>query len=445
MQSLNPDFHYLANRADDRAYIVAADGRYSVVNTDAFDLLRDEDDRWLADPVYRAFAEVALRQRWVVPDPAGRPSVRVVDRPCHLKRIQYEIDLRCNLHCAHCYCSASPSAPRGMPTEFVLDLVRQAADLGVLQFDITGGEPMARDDLTMIVAAIRDAGMVPGLFTNCTLVTPERAVALRRAGLAAIQTSLDACTPELHDEFRGRPGAFRRALAGIEAFREAGVATSVSVSLNRRNAHQVAGIVDLLGRQLALPFRLDHVIPAGRGAAEHDPIALSNAEFYALLHPYIGDHQQRITKRVCDSPNLATEGRIEPGCGVGASYMFIKHDGRAALCPTMTEAESPDFAQADLRTMSLAEAWERHPTFRRFRDMQCANAQRCPAGKICRGGCRSNAYLLHGQVDSPDEMNCNVHKNPTSTYREFIREYARVDRDPRFRARRSLTVIGGQS
>jgi radical SAM protein with 4Fe4S-binding SPASM domain len=103
--------------------------------------------------------------------------------------------------------------------------------------------------------------------------------------------------------------------------------------------------------------------------------------------------------------------------------MFIKHDGRAALCPTMTEAEGAEFEQASLDGATLQSVWRSHPTFTRFRGVQCRNVDHCPSGDACRGGCRSNAYLLHGSVDSPDEVSCNLHKNGGDEYRNFLGEY----------------------
>ncbi len=422
---LSDTFHYLSNVATGRAFVIDRSGkrRTAVVNPDAFDLLTSDESAWQDDHDYAPFLEKAVGAGWLSAQaPLRAPIVRTVDRNVHLKRLQYEVNLVCNLECAHCYCSSSPRASQGQSTEFVLDIVAQAAKLGVINFDVTGGEPLVRRDMVEVLQAITDHGMIPGLYTNGTLITPEKALELRDAGVRWAQVSLDARTPALHDEIRGKVGAFDRAVKGIRALKAAGVRIRVAVCLNRRNAHEVTEIVDFLRNDLCVEFGLDRVIPAGRGCSAPEPLALPNAEYYALVRPFLADGH--IAAKACDAIGPeASASYIEPSCGVGASYLFLKHDGRAALCPTMTEAESADFVQADLKTMSLADAWERHPTFMAFRGMQCENATVCPTGKNCAGGCRSNAYLLHGRIDSPDEVHCNIHKNSTPTYRPMLEEY----------------------
>ncbi len=424
MLHLSPEFNYVVNTVTDRAFIVSNVGGVSVINTDAMELLADPANGWTEDPAYASFLAAAVAQGWLVGEPPTRaPRIRRIATAHHLRRVQYEVNLVCNLECAHCYCSASPRAPRGESTEFVLRVVRQAAAMGVIFFDVTGGEPLARDDIFEVLGAIREAGMVPGLFTNATLVTPAVAARLRDLGVANVQSSLDARTPDLHDKFRGKRGAFHRAEAGILALKEAGLNVSVSICASKMNAHELPDLHHYISKELGLPLRLDRVIPAGRGIA--DGIALPETEFYQLARLITGGGEDMPLVKVCDSPSDgARNGSISPGCGVGESYVFIKHDGRVALCPTMTEAESPDFGQGSLHELGLEDIWLHHPTFTRFRGMQCQNATRCPSGRTCRGGCRSNAYILHGTVDSPDEMSCNLHKNPTDQYIPYLERYA---------------------
>ena len=65
-----------------------------------------------------------------------------------------EITHRCPLHCVYC---SNPlemkSRTEELPTAAWIDAFEQTAALGALQLDLTGGEPLARADLTELVAA----------------------------------------------------------------------------------------------------------------------------------------------------------------------------------------------------------------------------------------------------------------------------------------------------
>lgn len=426
LHRINPALSCVVNDATDRAYLAWPTGLCDIANVDAFELLASADPAWQQVPAYAAFVAAARKARWLVDEAAGDgPTIRRISTPFHLRRLQYEVNLTCNLECAHCYCSASPRAPNGQSTEFVESVIDQAAAMGVLFFDITGGEPLVRRDVFDLLERIKRRGMLSTLYTNATLVDDEVADRLAAIGVPAVNTSLDARTPELHDQIRGKPRAFERTIRGIRALKARGIRVAVTFCANRKNAHEAEPLSRFLNDELGVDVRVDRVVPAGRGRAVEstDDVALSNEEFYHLVRGLQRTTQVTAAK-VCDSPNILVSGAIEPHCGVGASYLFLKHDGRAALCPTMTEAESPDFAQADLKQMTLEAAWLRHPTFVRYRDVQCRNVSRCPTGKACRGGCRSNAYLLHGSSDSPDELECNQHKNGTAEYVNFLARYA---------------------
>jgi radical SAM protein with 4Fe4S-binding SPASM domain len=450
MYIANPELTCVMNTTEDRAYLAFSNGLCDIANGDALDLVLADDPAWQSDPDYASFLDAARRAEWLVDaGMAGsrpKPTLRRIATDFHLRRLQYEINLTCNLECAHCYCSSSPRAPRGESTAFVESIVDQAAAMGVLFFDVTGGEPLIRGDVYDILARIKQRGMLSSLYTNCTLVDDQVAARLADIGVPAVNTSLDAFSPELHDEIRGKRRAFERTIRGIKELKAVGIRVAVTFCANKRNWHEAEPLTKWLEQELGVDVRVDRVIPAGRVVETENSIALTNEEFYRLVRSL-----QKTTKaqaaKVCDSPTLlGTRGAIEPWCGVGASYLFLKHDGRAALCPTMTEAESPDFVQADLKKMSLEEAWLRHPTFQRYRNVQCRNIGHCPAAETCRGGCRSNAYLIHGTSDSPDEFECNDHKNTGPEYVRFLELYAKADAErgitrARPRERRMLPMV----
>ena len=121
-----------------------------------------------------------------------------------------EITYRCPLHCPYCSNpvtveSAVPSGQQADPTalrtahttanngELTTEewkrIIREAAALGVLQIGFSGGEPLARRDLGVLIRAAREAKLYTNLITSGIGLDDDRVRALRDAGLDSIQLS----------------------------------------------------------------------------------------------------------------------------------------------------------------------------------------------------------------------------------------------------------------
>ncbi len=96
-----------------------------------------------------------------------------------LGQIDIELTERCNNNCIHCCINlpedAADARSREMGTDFVKDILTQAADLGCLTVRFTGGEPLLRGDLAELYEFTRRLEMQVILFTNGRLITPELA------------------------------------------------------------------------------------------------------------------------------------------------------------------------------------------------------------------------------------------------------------------------------
>ncbi|QPV63380.1 TIGR04347 family pseudo-SAM/SPASM protein [Halosimplex litoreum] len=194
---------------------------------------------------------------------------------------------QCNLYCDHCYAAAETEpAPGEMTTAEGKQFLDELAEFGAPVVLFSGGEPLAREDLVELVGHASDAGLRPVLSTNGTLLTEERAAALRDAGLQYVGVSVDGM-PERNDAFRGQEGAFDRALEGIEASQSAGLKTGLRYTITRHNADDLADVVDLLADRGVDRFCFYHLDYGGRGAEIRD----------ADLTP---QERRAAVRRVCD-------------------------------------------------------------------------------------------------------------------------------------------------
>src|SRR5205814_3546032 len=85
-------------------------------------------------------------------------------------------------------------------------VLRQARALGAVQLGLSGGEPLAREDLEPIVAQAHTLGFYINLITSGIGMTEARIRALKAAGLDHIQLSFQDSTRELNRSEERRVG-----------------------------------------------------------------------------------------------------------------------------------------------------------------------------------------------------------------------------------------------
>ena len=175
------------------------------------------------------------RSRWVfrygaVPAPAGIPGED--DRPVG-SRLWLYTNFDCNLHCDYCCVRSSPTVPRReLGLARVERITREAAELGVQEIFVTGGEPFLLEDIGQILLAC--AATAPTtVLTNGMLFTGRREESLRAlpCDRIVLQISLDSPTPELHDLHRG-PGTWMRTREGIQRARDLGFRARLAATVS---------------------------------------------------------------------------------------------------------------------------------------------------------------------------------------------------------------------
>src|SRR5215813_4188131 len=115
-----------------------------------------------------------------------------------------ELTHRCPLHCVYCSNPQELAARSSeLPTGDWASVFRQAAGLGVLQADLTGGEPLARTDIVDLVRAARSAGLYVSLITSGMPLEEARLQCLMEAGLDHVQLSFQGAYEETANEISG--------------------------------------------------------------------------------------------------------------------------------------------------------------------------------------------------------------------------------------------------
>jgi radical SAM protein with 4Fe4S-binding SPASM domain len=349
-------------------------------------------------------------------------TIQEIDTPHHLRRLQIEALTRCNLRCSYCYSESGPQNSLHLSEEELLDLVEQADAMGVYTIDFTGGEFLLHPAWHQALKFSNAKQIATTVHTNGTALTEKNVHILRACEASRVNVAIDSHISSDHDRIRGLDGAFLKTIEGVKRALAAGLKVRVTLMVHKENQHTIGDaprtLREMLGPNVELAF--DRLMPTGGDLTAK--MALTAKDYYEATAPLL--NRQIALGKLCQSPNPSAT--LEPHCGVGHSYAYITSGGEIALCPTMSSRDHQSFAGPSIRSTTLREAWLNHPTFQRYRGVQCTNISHCPAASNCRGGCRSNAYFETGDVSAPDVTSCNEQKNHTMRFRDFLQEYRQV-------------------
>ena len=317
-----------------------------------------------------------------------------------------ELTYRCPLHCVFCY-NPVDYATYGaeLATADWLRVLREGRGLGATQLGFSGGEPLVRDDLEILVAEARRLGYYSNLITSGVGLNERRIAAFKDGGLDHIQLSFQDSTREMNDFLSStRTFDLKRRVARL--IKQYDYPMVLNVVLHRLNIDHVEQILEL-----ALELEAEYV-------------ELANTQYYGWA--YVNRDQllptrdqlqraeavvNRFRERVGNAMRIYFvvpdyyENRPK-ACmnGWGAVFLCVTADGFALPCHearVLPGLEFPSVRDRDLRWI-----WRDSPAFNRYRGDEWMKepCRSCPEKTRDYGGCRCQAYLLTGDAANADPV-----------------------------------------
>ncbi|MDI3316882.1 MAG: radical SAM protein [Bacillota bacterium] len=247
----------------------------------------------------------------------------------------------CNLRCKGCWAGGYARGPF-IPRERFDLLLREAKELGIYWFVLSGGEPFAYKPLLDVVAEHTDASFM--VYTNGTLITDRVADRLAELGNLSPAISLEGWREETDD--RRGPGVFDRVMAAMDRLRERGVLFGASITVTRRNVEEVFSddFISFLIEKGVVYLWSFHYVPVGPDA---DLDLMLRPEQRAWLVRRVNELRRTRPILIADFWN---DGHFTQGCIAGArTYLHITPSGEAEPCAFV------HFATHNIRESSLLE------------------------------------------------------------------------------------------
>jgi len=316
-----------------------------------------------------------------------------------------ELTHRCPLQCPYC---SNPLELERVNQELTTaewqDVMRQAAELGILQIHLSGGEPTLRQDLEDIVEVAAKAGLYTNLITAGVTLTRDRLKRLKELGLDHVQLSIQ----DVDDANAERISHYKDGLSKKRELgkwvRELDMPLTINAPIHRHNIENLPNIIEF-------------AVEMGAGRIE-----VANIQYYAwalknraslmptraqvLKSAEIVEEAKERLKGVMVFDFVVPDyyAKTPKPCmgGWGRGVMNVTPQGRVLPCHA---AESiPGLEFDNVKDRRLADIWLHGQAFEKYRGTSWMKepCKTCPRREIDFGGCRCQAMAFTGDATNTD-------------------------------------------
>ena len=315
-----------------------------------------------------------------------------------------ELTYRCPLRCPYCSNPLDWARRRNeLDTDTWLRTLREAEELGVVQVNLTGGEPLLREDLEALVEAARKLDLYTNLITSGIPLARERLTRLRAAGLDNVQVSVQDVAAENSDRIAGL-ASFDKKLEVARWVKELGMPLTLNIVLHRDNLDRVAAMVELAERMSADRLELANTQYLGWALTNRRAL-LPTREQLERARAVAAAARQRLLGRMevlFVTPDYY--GKYPKSCmdGWGRRFMVISPEGHVLPCHVAHTL--PGLTFESVRDRPLAAIWSGSSAINAFRGeaWMPEPCRSCERRTLDFGGCRCQAYHLTGDASATD-------------------------------------------
>ena len=245
----------------------------------------------------------------------------------------YNVTGRCNMRCA--FCEWWKNDIPELPTNKALAAIDAVCSLGVPFFDLSGGEPLLRKDLTVLAKRVASHGCLVSMNTNGTLLNEDRVSEVADV-FDTVVVSLDG-PREVHDKIRGVPGTYDKATEAIRLLKGKGVRTGVNsvatpwnIDILPQFIEELRSIADFAQVQPMHPYP-----PSSENVPKDEQVfrlldyllnlKRSDPGFLAVPTEFIKGFEQFF------------KGKAPKICHAGELYIAINPEGKLLACPARSD------------------------------------------------------------------------------------------------------------
>jgi len=283
-----------------------------------------------------------------------------------LPKLDLNITNRCNFRCTHCAFDSGIIQMSELTLGELEKILKDTKELGGERFDITGGEPLVREDIKEIIKIGKGLDYKIELVTNGSLLTKEKLRRFKELGLDGVAISLDGSNAEVYNRIRRKDKeTFERVIENIRGAKRTGFYTKINTTVFACNLEDMLNITEL-----ALDLGVDehgiyYFTPVGRGNRSKE-LAVEPLEWLEFIRTRLKKYKGSEMKISFELPLIEEKyWDCKSGCIANKekSHLQILPDGNVYPCAILASYGKPI---ANLHEDSIKDVWDNSELWGRY-------------------------------------------------------------------------------
>lgn len=255
-----------------------------------------------------------------------REAMKAYARAGKLFKLHLDLLYQCDLDCVHCY--LDDKKRKIQPTAFWLDVLDQAAAMGVFALVLSGGEIFLRKDLLEIVAHARRLGLFVNMKSHGGFIDDAVARRLSELKVTSVWLSYYSPDPATHDAITRKAGSHAATLGAFQHLLRHDVTTVASIVVMQKNQATWRDAVAQCESLGVMPSVDGHLLSALSGAAFPKELAVDMHEAIALER----HHLEKVSGDCTPAHNDPLPWEEQKNCGAGHTSLYVSPEGDVTPC-----------------------------------------------------------------------------------------------------------------
>ena len=294
-----------------------------------------------------------------------------------IENLQIELTNSCNERCIHCYLpNKIKDTNQSLPTELVIDVLRQLHDMGGQKVVFSGGEVLLYKRLFDVLEECHRLRLRTLLQSNLLTMTPDMIDKFKQLDIFNVQVSLYSTDEQIHDSITHRKGSWRKTKQNLELLVKNGVHVLISCPVMQQNFSTVSDMRHYAD-EIGIDLYFDYVMMAQCDGDKANLETRLNREQMRQMIEFMIDTKPEYVEAIAESKSLEEVlrkkfARRKTVCSILSSGMCIDTDGTVYPCPGWNGMQL-----GNIRESRLADIWNHAPKSQELRSVTPNDFKQC--------------------------------------------------------------------